>query len=177
VCSGSSELDNVQNVIFIAGHLWTNPWQELPDWPCYRNADAGLSVVNQQKTDDAIPYFVSAFQHPCMSVVQIHAAWPNPFCVSMSMLYVHAHTACPCPCQCSMSMSMSMYIYIEMLECWNVWHQVSPVLECKKLTMLEQVWYQTKLTQSGIFLVRYWTKIRDARMPMPALISSMPMPC
>jgi hypothetical protein len=28
--------------------------------------------------------------------------------------------------------------------------------------MLEQVRYRTKLTQSGIFLVRYWTKIRDA---------------
>ncbi len=28
----------------------------------------------------------------------------------------------------------------------------------------------------GIFLVRYWTKIRDAGMPMPALVSSMPMP-
>jgi hypothetical protein len=39
--------------------------------------------------------------------------------------------------------------------------------------MPEQVWYQTKLTQSGLFLVRYWTKIY-AGMPMPALVSSMP---
>ncbi len=46
----------------------------------------------------------------------------------------------------------------------------------KKLTMPEQVWYRTKLTQSGIFLVRYRTKVRDAGMPMPALVSSMPMP-
>ncbi len=30
--------------------------------------------------------------------------------------------------------------------------------------------------QSGIFLVRYRTKIRDAGMPMPASVSSMPMP-
>jgi hypothetical protein len=28
--------------------------------------------------------------------------------------------------------------------------------------MLERVWYRTKLTQSGIFLVRYQAKIRDA---------------
>ncbi len=42
--------------------------------------------------------------------------------------------------------------------------------------MPEQVRYRTKLTQSGIFLVRYQTKIRDAGMPMPALVSSMPMP-
>jgi hypothetical protein len=40
----------------------------------------------------------------------------------------------------------------------------------------EQVWYRTKLTESGIFLVRYRTKIGDAGMPMTALISSMPMP-
>jgi hypothetical protein len=30
--------------------------------------------------------------------------------------------------------------------------------------------------QSGIFLVRYRTKILDAGMPMPALVFSMPMP-
>ncbi len=38
------------------------------------------------------------------------------------------------------------------------------------------VWYWTKLTQSGIFLVRNWTKILDAGMPMQALVSLMPMP-
>jgi hypothetical protein len=42
--------------------------------------------------------------------------------------------------------------------------------------MPEQVRYQTKLIQFGIFLVRYRTKIRDARMLMLALVSSMLMP-
>jgi hypothetical protein len=42
--------------------------------------------------------------------------------------------------------------------------------------MPEQARYRTKLTQSGIFLVQYRTKIRHAGMPMPALVSSMPMP-
>jgi hypothetical protein len=42
--------------------------------------------------------------------------------------------------------------------------------------MPEQVQYRTKLTQSGIFLVQYRTKIWDAGMPMPALVSLMPMP-
>jgi hypothetical protein len=42
--------------------------------------------------------------------------------------------------------------------------------------MLAQVRYWTKLTQSGIFLVQYQTKIWNAGMPMPALVSSMPMP-
>jgi hypothetical protein len=39
-----------------------------------------------------------------------------------------------------------------------------------------QVRYWTKLTQSGIFLVWYRTKILDAGMPMPALVFLMPMP-
>ncbi len=63
-----------------------------------------------------------------------------------------------------------------MLECRTVRHTVSPVPEWTEQTMLGQVRYRTKLTQSGIFLVRYLTKILDARMPMPALVFSMPMP-
>ncbi len=102
------------------------------------------------------------------------AVCPCPCCMSMSIMHVHVHVACPC--QCCMSMSMSMDIYIEMPECWTVRHPVSPVPDWKKLTMPEQVRYRTKLTQSGIFLVRYQTKIRDAGMTMPALVSSMPMP-
>jgi hypothetical protein len=38
------------------------------------------------------------------------------------------------------------------------------------------VQYWTKPRQSGIFLVRYRIEIIDAGMPMPALVSSMPMP-
>jgi hypothetical protein len=60
-----------------------------------------------------------------------------------------------------------------MLECRNVRHPVS--LDEKKITMLEQVRYRTKPTQSGIFLAWYRNKIMGARMPMPALVSSMPM--
>jgi hypothetical protein len=44
----------------------------------------------------------------------------------------------------------------------------------KKTNDAGQVRYRIKLTQSGIFLVWYRTKIRDAGMPMPALVSSMP---
>ncbi len=36
--------------------------------------------------------------------------------------------------------------------------------------------YRTKPTQSGIFLVRYRNKIMDTGMPMPVLVSPMPMP-
>jgi hypothetical protein len=46
----------------------------------------------------------------------------------------------------------------------------------KKIAMPKPVRYRTKLTQSGIFLVWCWTKIQDAGMPMPVLVSSMPMP-
>jgi hypothetical protein len=98
------------------------------------------------------------------------------------MLHNQIHTACSCPCCMFMSMlhSMSMWmstdIYIEMPKCRTVRHPVSLVPDWKKLTMLKPVQYRTKLTQSSIFLVRYRTKIRDARMPMPALVSSMLMP-
>jgi hypothetical protein len=42
--------------------------------------------------------------------------------------------------------------------------------------MLEPVRYQTKPTQSGIFLVLHWTEIMDAGVSMLALVSTMPMP-
>ncbi len=71
--------------------------------------------------------------------------------------------------------NIHVHTYIEMPECRTVRHPVSPVPDWKKLTMLEQVRYQTKLTQSGIILVPYRTKIRHAGMPMQALVSSMPM--
>jgi hypothetical protein len=46
----------------------------------------------------------------------------------------------------------------------------------KKLTMPGIIRYRTKPRQSGIFLVQYRTEIIDAGMPMPALVSLMPMP-
>jgi hypothetical protein len=63
-----------------------------------------------------------------------------------------------------------------MPECRTIRHLVGPVPGMKKLTMPEQVRYWTKPMQSGIFLVLYRYKIMDAGMPMPALVSSMPMP-
>ncbi len=91
---------------------------------------------------------------------------------------MHVHCPSPCCITCCMFMSMSMSIdlYIEMPECRTVRHSVSPVPDWKKLMMLKPVGYWTKLMQSSIFLVWYQTKIRDAGMPMPALVSSMPMP-
>ncbi len=102
----------------------------------------------------------------------MHVHCPGPCCITKSILHVHVHVACSCqcciPCQCFMSMSMP--------ECWTVQHPVSLVLDWKKLMMPKPVWYRTKLTQSGIFLVRYRTKIQDAEMPMPVLVSLMSMP-
>jgi hypothetical protein len=46
----------------------------------------------------------------------------------------------------------------------------------KKLLMLKLVRYQVKVTKSDIFLVRYWTKMTDAGMQMPALVFRLPMP-
>jgi hypothetical protein len=125
----------------------------MPDWAFYRHSGIRASMY-------------------------VHC--PGPCCISKSILHVHVHVACSCQwcisCQCFMSMSMSNDIYIEMPECRTVRHPVSPVPDWKKLTMPKPVRYRTKLMQSGIFLLRYRTKIRDAGMPMPALVSSMPMP-
>ncbi len=102
-----------------------------------------------------IPVSVHACMHLCM-----HVHCPGPCRITKSILHVHVHVAFSC--QCFMSMSMSIDIYIEMPECRTVWHPVSPVLDWKKLTMPKPVRYRTKLTQSGIFLVWYRTKILDA---------------
>ncbi len=107
---------------------------------------------------------------------QSHAACTCPCCMSMSILHIHVHVACPC--QCCMSMSISMDIYIEMPECRNaglfgiqsVWYRT------EKNYDTETGPYRTKLTQSRIFLDWYQTKIRDARMPMTALVFSIPVP-
>ncbi len=135
----------------------------MPDWTLYLHSGIHACPLSR---------------YSCMTKavlrVHVHAACPCPYCMSMSILHVHVHVACPC--QCGMPMSMSMFIYTEMPECRTVWHPVSPVRDWKKLTIPEQVRYRTKLTQFGIFVVRYRTKIRDAGMPMPALVFSMPMP-
>jgi hypothetical protein len=128
----------------------------MPDWTFYRHS--GIY---------ACPLLDPCCTTKAVLCVHVHAACPCPCCMSMSILHVHVHAPCLCQYPCT---------YIEMPECWTVRHLVSPVPDWKKLMMPEQVRYRTKLTQSGIFLARYRTKIWDAGMPMPVLVSSMPMP-
>jgi hypothetical protein len=107
----------------------------------------------------------------------VHGACPCPCFMSMMNVHVsvHVHAAhhrCVCVCEC---------VFVCVFVCINAGMPDCPASEqsstgLKKITMPEQVRYRTKLTQSGIFLVRYRTKIRHAGMPMPALVSSMPMP-
>jgi hypothetical protein len=72
-----------------------------------------------------------------------------------------------------MSMSIDIYRNAGMPDCPASGQSGTRL---KKLTMPKPARYRTKLTQSGIYLVQYRTKIRDAGMPMPTLVSSMPMP-
>jgi hypothetical protein len=135
---------------------------------------------------------IQASMHPYV----VHC--PGPCRMTKSVLHVHVHAACPCaccmPCPCCMFMSMlhsmstlhslsmlhsmsmlHVHVYVHVhVEMPAVRHPVSPVPDWKTLTMPKQV--RTKQTQSGIFLVRYRTKIRDTGMPMPALVSSMLIP-
>ncbi len=101
------------------------------------------------------------------------------------MLHNQIRTACPCPCCMFMTMLHSMSMpHVNINVHWHIYRNGMP--DCpassqsgtglKKLTMPKPVRYRNKLTQSGIFLVRYRTQIRDAGMPTPALVSSMPMP-
>jgi hypothetical protein len=43
------------------------------------------------------------------------------------------------------------------------------------MPMLETVWYQNKGTQSRTGMLRYWTEIQDAGVPMLAASILMPM--
>jgi hypothetical protein len=86
--------------------------------------------------------------------------------MSMSMLHVHVNAACPCQCPCTI---VHIYRNDGIPDCPACSQPGTGLKKTKDR-------YWTKLTQSGIFLVWYWTKIRDAGMPMPALVSSMPMP-
>ncbi len=114
----------------------------------------------------------------------------------MVLVHLHVHAACPCPCPCFMSMlnvHVSVHVHaahhrrVCMCECMFVFVCINAGMpDCpafkqsgtriKKLMMQGQVRYQTNPRQSGIFLVRYQTEIIDTRMPMPALVSWMPMP-
>jgi hypothetical protein len=83
----------------------------------------------------------------------------------MYCTYIHTNAPyirrCVCACAC-----------VGVIVCINAeWNE-------KKIMMPGLVRYQIKpmQSQSGIFLIQYWTVIMDARMPIPALISSMPMP-
>jgi hypothetical protein len=119
----------------------------------------------------------------------------------MVLVHLHVHDACPCPCCTSMILSMfspvhhrsvclceCMFVFMCVLVCIFVCvfvciNAVMP--DCpasdqsgtrlKKLTMLGIVRHKTKPRQSGIFLVQYRTEIIDVGMPMPALVSLMPI--
>jgi hypothetical protein len=124
----------------------------------------------------------------------------------MSMVHVHVHAASPCSrhtsevcvCECVFMCECVFVcegVFVCVFVCINAGMPNCPASDqsgtgLKKLTMPGLVRYRTKPRQSGIFLVRYRTKPRqsgiflvryqtgiiDARMPMPALVSSMLMP-
>ncbi len=108
----------------------------------------------------------------------------------MMFVHLHVHGACPCPCFMSMlNVHVSVHVHaahhrcvcVFVFVCINAGMPDSPASDqsgtgIKKLTMPGQVWYRIKPRQSSIFLVRYRTELSDAGMPMPALVSWMPMP-
>ncbi len=74
-----------------------------------------------------------------------------------------------------------VFVFVCMFVCINAGMPDCPASDqsgtrMKKVTMPGQVWYQTKPTQSGVFLVRYRNENIDTGMLMPALVFWMPMP-
>ncbi len=49
-------------------------------------------------------------------------------------------------------------------------------IQMNKNAVVEPVRYRNKGTQSGTVMLRYWTEVHDAGMPMPAASTSMLMP-
>jgi hypothetical protein len=110
----------------------------------------------------------------CISVsvyilhVRVQAPYPSSWYMAISMLHVHVHVYAACPYRCPSSCCICIYMYMHM----NINTYVDIYV---KLSMPELVRHQTKPTHFDIFLVQYQTDLRDAGMPMPALVSSMPM--
>jgi hypothetical protein len=105
--------------------------------------------------------------------LQVYGACPCP--CFMSMLNVHvsvhvhaAHHRCVCVCE-----YVFVCVFVCMFVCINVGLSgIRSAGDRNKKTNDTGTGpvYQTKPRQSGIFLVRYWTEIIDARMLMPALV-------
>jgi hypothetical protein len=55
----------------IAGHYRNNPWSAVPDWGRCRNADAGLTLWTNGKTNDAGITFSPVFRHSGISVLHL----------------------------------------------------------------------------------------------------------
>jgi hypothetical protein len=51
-----------------------------------------------------------------------------------------------------------------------------PGIQMDKKAVVEPVRYRNKGTQSGTVMLRYWTEVQDAGMPMPVASTSMLMP-
>jgi hypothetical protein len=69
-----------------------------------------------------------------------------------------------------------IYAHSKLPECRIVRHPGGPVPDWKKLMMPELILYRNKAMQSGILMVRYRAEMKDAGLPMPALVFWMPMP-
>ncbi len=99
------------------------------------------------------------------------------------MMHVHVHASCPC--STSMFLSMFSPVHIRSVCVYECVFVCVFVCVCINARMPDcptsdqsstEMKIRTKPRQCGVFLVRYQTEILDAGMPMPALVSLMPMP-
>ncbi len=122
--------------------------------------------------------------------VRVHAVCPCPCCMSMSMsmLHAHAHVRAACPCPFCMSMTMSiLHVRVQAAyPCpWYIQHINAGMPDCpasgqygtgmKKTNDAGRNRSGTGLSWSSPAFFWSGTGIK-LWMPMPAIVSSMPMP-
>jgi hypothetical protein len=61
------------NAMSKAGQCRTNQWPAVPDWPCFRNSDAGLTLLTTGKNADAELTFS---QHSAIPALRSHGFPP-----------------------------------------------------------------------------------------------------
>jgi hypothetical protein len=132
-----------------------NPWPAVPDWPWCRNADAGLSIINLRKTNNAGLSFLSAVRHSCIHA-SMHVYCPSP--CRKSVLHVHVHAACPC----SMSMPILHAVFMSMLHSTLMLHSKSML---HSMSMLHSI---SMLHSMSMFHVHVYVHVhicKNAGMP------------
>ncbi len=141
--SGIKRFDD-RNYHTVAGQRRTNPSTMVPDWTLMPECRCRTEAADYWKNCRCRTNFSPAFRHSFSTTCSLDAHWVSLFTSTNNSFF----------------------------KCRNVGlfgiQSCSSVPEWTKIPMLEPVRYWNKGTQSGTGLLRNWTEIQDAGMPMPS---------